>query len=121
MFILLKGLLLELSGHGNPHDYATPKVIPDSNSCILGLSNEVSFVSGFFWTSVYIIGWLLQIAVVLIFILIFRVFCGLDGGNLMPGIKFPQILPRLGIFTHAGYLYPGWVTLPKLGNFTQPV
>ena len=49
MYILLKGLLLELSGHGNPHDNATPKVIPDSNSCILGLSNEVSFVSGFFW------------------------------------------------------------------------
>ena len=28
---------------------------------------------------VYIIGWLLQIAVVLTFILIFRVFCGLAG------------------------------------------
>ena len=44
MFILLKGLLLELSGHGNPHDHATPKVIPDSNICILGLSNEVSIL-----------------------------------------------------------------------------
>ena len=30
-------------------------------------------------TTLYIIGWLLQIAVVLRFILIFLVFCGLDG------------------------------------------
>ena len=49
MIILLKVLLFQLSGRGNPHDNATAKVIPDSNSCILGLSNEVSFVSGFFW------------------------------------------------------------------------
>ena len=47
MSILLKVLLFQLSGRGNSHDNATPKVIPDSNSCILGLSNEVSFVSGF--------------------------------------------------------------------------
>ena len=33
----------------NPHDNATPKDIPDSNSGILGLSNDVLFVSGFFW------------------------------------------------------------------------
>ena len=33
---------------GNPHDNAMPKFIPDSSSCILGHSNEVSFASGFF-------------------------------------------------------------------------
>ncbi len=48
MSILLKVLLFQLSGRGNPHDNATTKVIPDSNSYILGLLNEVSFVSGFF-------------------------------------------------------------------------
>ena len=48
MSILLKVLLFQLSGCGNPHDNATPKVIPDSNSWILGLSNEVSFVSGYY-------------------------------------------------------------------------
>ena len=47
--ILVKVVLFHLSGCGNLHDNATLKVIPDSNSCILGLSNEVSFVSGFFW------------------------------------------------------------------------
>ena len=47
--LVLKVLLVQLSGRSNPHDNATSKVIPDSNICILGLSNEVSFVSGFFW------------------------------------------------------------------------
>ncbi len=47
--ILLKVMLFQLSGRGNLHDNATTKVILDSNICILGLSNEVSFVSGFFW------------------------------------------------------------------------
>ena len=46
-------------------------------------------------------------------------FFVMNGGNLMPGIKFLQTLPRLGILTHAGYLYLGWVTLPRLGNCTQ--
>ena len=45
-------------------------------------------------------------------------FFVMNGGNLMPGIKFLQTLPRLGIFTHAGYLYLGWVILSRLGNFT---
>ena len=45
----LEGAIFILQKGGNPHDHATPKVIPDSNSCILGLSNEVLFVSGFFW------------------------------------------------------------------------
>ena len=34
-------------GCGNPQDDATPNFIPDSISSILGLSNEVSFVSEF--------------------------------------------------------------------------
>ena len=46
--VLLKVLLFKLSGRGNPHDDATPNLISDSYSCILGLSNEVSFISGFF-------------------------------------------------------------------------
>ena len=37
-------------------------------------------------------------------------FFVVNGGNLVPWIKFPQTLPRLGILTHAGYLNPGWVT-----------
>ena len=45
--VLLKVLLFQLSGRGNPHDDATPNFISDSSSCILGLSNELSFVSEF--------------------------------------------------------------------------
>ena len=37
----MKVVLFQLSGRGNLHDDATPKVIPDPNSYILGLSNEV--------------------------------------------------------------------------------
>ena len=37
-----------LSGCGNPLDDATPNFISDSGSSILGLSNDVSFVSEFF-------------------------------------------------------------------------
>ena len=40
-------VLFHLSGRGNHHDDATPNFISDSSSCILGLSNEISFVSGF--------------------------------------------------------------------------
>ena len=46
--ILLKVMLFQSSGRGNSYDNATPKVKLDSNTWILGLSNEVSFVSGFF-------------------------------------------------------------------------
>ena len=46
--VLLKMLLFKLSGHGNPHDDATPNLIFDSYSYKLGLSSEVSFISGFF-------------------------------------------------------------------------
>ena len=44
----LKVLLFHLSGHGNHHDDATLNFISDSSGCMLGLSNEISFVSGFF-------------------------------------------------------------------------
>ena len=47
MPILLKVVLLQLSGHGNSNDDATPSFDPDSNSFILGLSNEILFVSEF--------------------------------------------------------------------------
>ena len=46
--VLLKVLLFQLSGRGNPHDDATPNFISDSSSCILVLSNDISFVSGLF-------------------------------------------------------------------------
>ena len=48
MLVLLIVLLFKLSGRGNPHYDATPNLISDSYSCILGLSNEVLFISGFF-------------------------------------------------------------------------
>ena len=38
---------LHLSGRGNPFDDATPTFISDSGSYILGLSNDLSFVSEF--------------------------------------------------------------------------
>ena len=46
--IFLKVLLFHSRGRGNHHDNATLNFISDSSSCILGLSNEISFVSGFF-------------------------------------------------------------------------
>ncbi len=48
MLILLKVELFQLSGHGDPHDDATPHFISDSGSSKLGLSNELSFISEFF-------------------------------------------------------------------------
>ena len=47
--VLVKVALFQLREHGHPHDNATPSFFPDSKSFILGLSNEVSFVSEFFW------------------------------------------------------------------------
>ena len=47
--ILLKVVLFRLSGRGNSNDDATPSFDPDSNSFILGLSNEILFVSEFFF------------------------------------------------------------------------
>ena len=45
--VLLKVLLFQLSGRGNPHDDATPNFISDSGSCISGLPNELTYVSEF--------------------------------------------------------------------------
>ena len=45
---LVKVVFFHLRGHGHLQDNATPNLFPDSKSFLLGLSNEVSFVSGFF-------------------------------------------------------------------------
>ena len=45
--ILLKVVLFRLSGRGNSNDDAMPNFNPDSNSFILGLLNEILFVSDF--------------------------------------------------------------------------
>ena len=45
--ILLKVVLFRLSGRGNSNDDATPNFDPDSNIFILGLLNEILFVSKF--------------------------------------------------------------------------
>ena len=47
--VLVKVLLFQLDGCGHPQDDATSSFFLDSKSSILGLSNEVSFVSKFFW------------------------------------------------------------------------
>ena len=46
-FSLFGDFQSDLSGHGNPLDDATPTFISDSGSSILGLSNDISFVSEF--------------------------------------------------------------------------
>ena len=46
--VLVKVVLFQLRGHGHPQDDATTNFFPDSRSFLLGLSNEVSFVSRFF-------------------------------------------------------------------------
>ena len=47
--ILVRVVLLQLSGHGSCQDDATPTFSSDSKSSVLVLSNDTSFVSGFFW------------------------------------------------------------------------
>ena len=47
--VLAKVLLIQLDGRGHPKDDATPSFFPDSKNSIVGLSNEVSFVSEIFW------------------------------------------------------------------------
>ena len=42
-------LLFQLSGHGHLQDDAMLNFFPYSKGSLLGLSNEVSFVSEFFW------------------------------------------------------------------------
>ena len=45
--VLVKVVLFQLKGPGHPQDNATPSFFPDSKTSILGLSNEVPFVSEF--------------------------------------------------------------------------
>ena len=47
--VLVKVVFFQLRGPGHSQGDATPNFFPDSKSLLLGLSNEVSFVSGFFW------------------------------------------------------------------------
>ena len=47
--VLVKVVLFQLRGRGHPQDRAMPNFFPDSKSSILGLSNEVSFVTEYFW------------------------------------------------------------------------
>ena len=46
--VLVKVVLFQLRGRGHPQGNATPSFFPDSKSSMLGLSNEVPFVSKFF-------------------------------------------------------------------------
>ena len=46
--VLVKVVLFQLRGHGHPQDNAIHNFFPNSKSILLGLSNEVSFVSEFF-------------------------------------------------------------------------
>ena len=45
--VLVKVVFFHLRGRGHPKDDATPSFFPETKSSILGLSNEVSFVSEF--------------------------------------------------------------------------
>ena len=43
--VLVKVVLFQLRGRGHPKNDAMPNIFPDSKSPMIGLSNEVSFVS----------------------------------------------------------------------------
>ena len=47
--VIVKILLFQLDGCGHPQDDAMSSFFLDLKSSILGLSNEVLFVSKFFW------------------------------------------------------------------------
>ena len=47
--VLVKVVLFQLRGPGHPQDDANTNFFADSKRPILGLSNEVSFVSKFIW------------------------------------------------------------------------
>ena len=49
--VLVKVVLFQLRGGGYPQDDTTLNFFPDSKSSILGLSNNVAFVSEFIWWS----------------------------------------------------------------------
>ena len=53
-WVLAKGVLFHLRGCGHAQGCAMPNFILDSKSSILGLSNEVSFLSKSFWKKVKI-------------------------------------------------------------------
>ena len=46
--VLVKVVLFQFRGRGHPKGDAIPNFFTDSKSFLLGLSNEVSFVSGFY-------------------------------------------------------------------------
>ena len=46
--VLVKVLLFQSDGRGHPQDDAMPSFFPDSKNSIVGLSNEVPFVSKVF-------------------------------------------------------------------------
>ena len=46
---LVKVVLFQLRGRDHPQDDTMPNFFPDSKSSILGLSNEVSFVTEYYW------------------------------------------------------------------------
>ena len=47
--VLVKVVLFQLRGHSQPQNDAMPNFFANSKSPILGLSNEVSFVSELLW------------------------------------------------------------------------
>ena len=47
--VLVKVVLFQLRGCGHPQGDAKPNLFPDSKSTIIGLSNEASFVSRYYW------------------------------------------------------------------------
>ena len=47
--VLVEVVLFQLRGRGHPQNDAMPNIFPDSKSLLLGLSNEVSFLSEICW------------------------------------------------------------------------
>ena len=50
--VLVKVVLFFLRGRGHPQGHATPNFSTDSKGSIIGLSNDISFVSDFFGKAV---------------------------------------------------------------------
>ena len=49
--VFVKVLVIQLDGRGHSKDDATPSFCPDSKNSMVGLPNEVSFVSKISWKS----------------------------------------------------------------------
>ena len=47
--VLVKVVLFQLRGHGHPQDDAMPNFFANSERPLLGLSNDVSFVTEILW------------------------------------------------------------------------